>query len=126
MGKNYEQEAAQVHHLILQYKESPGNALLDIGCGTGGHITFLEQHYSVEGLDISPAMLEIARKRFPAVSFHQGDMTYFVLGRQFYVITCLFSAIGYVETVRKLYETIQNQVGHLVPAGVLILETWLS
>src|SRR5260221_11927317 len=113
MGKNYEQEAAQVHHLILQYKESPGNALLDIGCGTGGHITFLEQHYSVEGLDISPAMLEIARKRFPAVRFHQGVMTYFVLGRQFDVITSLFIAFCYVETVGNLSETIMNLSSHL-------------
>src|SRR5258708_18300805 len=87
MGKNYEQEAAQVHHLIHQYKKSPGNAFLDIGCGTIGHITFLDQHYSVEGLDISTAMLDIARKRFPAVSFHQGDMTYFVFGRPVDVIT---------------------------------------
>ncbi len=126
IGKNYEQEAAHVHHLIQQHKKSPGNALLDIGCGTGGHITYLKQYYAAEGLDISPAMLEIARKRFPTFRFHQGDMTNFVLGRQFDVITCLFSAIGYVETVGKLYETIQNMARHLVPGGVLIVEPWLS
>jgi SAM-dependent methyltransferase len=126
MGKNYAQEAEQIHQCILHNKKSGGNSLLDIGCGTGGHITFLEQNYAVEGLDISPSMLKIAQQRFPNVKFHLGDMTTFALGRQFDVITCLFSAIGYVQTVSRLDKTVQNMGRHLLPGGVLIVEPWLS
>ncbi|MEP7287392.1 MAG: class I SAM-dependent methyltransferase [Chloroflexota bacterium] len=124
--KDYREETAQIHQIIQQYKQSLGNALLDLGCGTGGHAALLEQHYRVEGLDLSPTMLKIAQEHCPHSTFHQGDMTTFDLGRQFDVITCLFSAIGYVQTTAKLNETLQNISRHLLPGGVVVIEPWLS
>lgn len=46
------------------YLPKPGEAILDVGCGTGVHLA-LYQRYDVQlaGIDASPAMLEIARKR---------------------------------------------------------------
>ncbi len=126
MGKNYAQETDQLDRIIRRYKKSDGNTLLDLGCGTGRHAALLAQHYAVEGLDISPAMLQIARERCPNIRFHQGDMTTFALDQRFDVITCLFSAIGYVQTAARLDETLQNIARHLVPGGVLIVEPWLS
>lgn len=54
----------------------PGNRVLDVACGTGvlareaasqvgasGHIA---------GLDITPGMLEVARRIAPAIAWHQG------------------------------------------------------
>lgn len=126
MGKNYALEADHVHQLIQQHKRSEGKTLLDIGCGTGGHITYLAQNYTVEGLDLSPTMLKVAQERCPGVRFHQGDMTTFALDRQFDAITCLFGAVGYVQTVAKLDATLQNMAHHLLPGGVLVLEPWLT
>ena len=75
--KDYAGEAEKLHALIEQEKRSPGNALLDVACGTGAHIPFLREHYTIEGVDISPDMLEVARQRHPGIVFHQGDMTDF-------------------------------------------------
>ncbi|HLX37336.1 MAG TPA: class I SAM-dependent methyltransferase [Candidatus Binataceae bacterium] len=124
--KNYEAEVARLHQIISDKKTSPGNALLDVACGTGSHLTFLRKHYAVEGVDYTPEMLEVARSRMPEVTFHQGDMRTFDLGRRFDVVTCLFSSIGYLKTVRDLRAAVINMARHLKPGGVLIVEPWLS
>jgi ubiquinone/menaquinone biosynthesis C-methylase UbiE len=122
--KNYEKEAAKLHQLIQQHKRSPGNDLLDVACGTGGHITYLKRNYSVEGLDISAPMLRLAKKKHPNVVFHRGDMTSFKLTKQFDVVTCLFSAIGHVKTKRRMDLAVRCMVRHLKPGGVLVVEPW--
>ena len=50
----------------------------------------------------------------------------FELGKQFDVVTCLFSSIGYVQTVPNLRRAIQNMSDHLKPGGVLVIEPWFS
>ncbi|TMI14651.1 class I SAM-dependent methyltransferase, partial [Candidatus Bathyarchaeota archaeon] len=116
--KNYEKETARLHELIQQDKRSPGNELLDVACGTGGHIAYLKRNYSVEGLDNSPLMLRLARKKHPDVVFYRRDMTNFWLRKEFDVVTCLFSAIGHVKTRRRLDLAVRAMARHLKPGGV--------
>lgn len=125
-GKDYAQEAAHVKRLIAAHKRSEGNALLDVACGTGGHVPYLRDDFAYEGLDLDPEMLALARKRFPGVPFHQGDMVDFQLGRQFNVVTCLFSSIGYTRTEPRLRQAIDTMAGHLRPGGVLLVGAFLS
>lgn len=48
----------------------PGAAMLDYGCGAGYVCSlFAELGYDVTGVDISPAALEIARRREPRATF---------------------------------------------------------
>jgi ubiquinone/menaquinone biosynthesis C-methylase UbiE len=124
--KDYADEAQQIHTLIQQYKHSSGTSLLDVACGTGGHLPFLKQDYPVEGLDLDEQMLAIARQHNPGVIFHQADMVDFSLNQQFDVILCLFSSIGYVKTVPRLYQALQTMHRHLLPGGVVIIEPWLT
>ena len=125
-GKDYAKESDQIHAVIEKHKHSPGNALLDVGCGTGGHFTFLKNWYQVEGLDIDEHMLGIARKRFPEITFNQGDMAEFGLNKQFDVVTCLFSAIGYTKTPENMRKAVKQMGLHLKPGGVLVVEPWFS
>src|SRR5580704_6923916 len=124
--KNYEAEARRLHEIISAKKTSPDNALLDVACGTGNHLSFLRRNYSVEGIDLTPEMLEVARSRLPELTFHQGDMRTFDLGRRFDVVTCLFSSIGYMKSPLDLRAAIINMARHLQPGGVLIIEPWLT
>jgi ubiquinone/menaquinone biosynthesis C-methylase UbiE len=125
-GKDYPAEANKVLKFIQKYKQSNGNTLLDVGCGTGIHANLLSKHYQVEGLDIDQKMLSIARKKYPKIRFLQGDMVNFKLGHKFDIIVCLFSAIGYVKTKSRLQRTIKNMVQHLLPGGVLSVEPWFT
>jgi len=124
--KDYEQEASKITQIIDQRSQLDGGRLLDVACGTGKHIEYLKDQFDVEGLDISPEMLEIARVRNPNVTFHQADMTDFNLGKKFDVITCLFSAIGYAKTLELAGSAIASMARHLVAGGLLIVEPWFS
>src|SRR3989441_1329708 len=124
--KNYQKEAEKIESLIQQHKKSPVNRLLDVACGTGNHIAFLKQHYRVEGLDSSPEMLTIARKKYPDVAFHREDMTSFKLNNRFDIITCLFSAIGHVKKKARMRKAVRNMASHLQPGGLMILEPWIT
>lgn len=125
-GKNHATEAQKVHLMIQQHKKSAGNALLEVACGTGLHISVLQDFYQVEGLDLDAEMLAVASQNCPDVPFHQADLADFVLEKQFDVITCLFSSIGYVKTKPRLEQAVQSMTRHLLPGGVLIVEPWFT
>jgi len=122
--KDYEAEAARLRTLIEEHKRSDGHRLLDLACGTGMHLPHLREHFEIEGLDLQPGFLAMARERNPGLTFHEGDMTRFDLGQTYDVITCLFSSIGYVRTTDALDATIGNIARHLRPGGVALIEPW--
>ena len=64
-GKDYAAEAAVVDALI-QERAPRARTLLDVACGTGGHLRHLQGSYTVMGVDIDPSMLREARRRLPA------------------------------------------------------------
>jgi len=126
IDKGYVMEANKLHTFIQKHKRAKGNTLLDVACGTGVHAGALSKYYNVEGLDLDATMLKVARKKHPKIRFHQGNMINFDLKRQFDVVTCLFSSIGYVKTKSNLRKAIRNMNIHLLPGGVLIVEPWFS
>jgi ubiquinone/menaquinone biosynthesis C-methylase UbiE len=126
MGKDYAAEAYKLHEFIQKYKRTDGNTLLDMACGTGTHAGFLSQYYQVTGADLNSRMLKVARKKHPEIKFVEGDMRSLKLGRKFDVITCLFSAIGYMKTKADLRLTLRSMSRHLLPGGVLLVEPWFS
>jgi hypothetical protein len=71
-------------------------------------------------------MLRIARRRCKGVAFARADMVNLDLGRQFDVVLCLFSSIGYVRTRARLKKTLTNFARHLKVGGVVIIEPWWS
>jgi SAM-dependent methyltransferase len=122
--KDY-RKAVQLLHQLIQENRPGALNMLDVACGTGKHIEYLRDHYVVEGLDINPELLTIARERCPGIRFHEADMTRFDLGEKFDVVACLFSSIGYVQTKEKLRESIKAMAMHLQPGGLLIIEPWI-
>lgn len=125
-SKDYGKEAAKLVKLIKKYKKSSGKELLDVACGTGKHLEYLVGDFSCVGADLNDEVLNIARKRLPKIEFHVVDMVDFNLDRQFDVITCLFSAIGYTKTYENLEKTWGNFAKHLKSGGVVIVEPWLT
>ena len=125
-AKNYQAEVQKLLPFIQTHLQASGRRLLDVACGTGGHIQYLKQSFDTEGLDISAELLALARQNNPDVKFHLGDIMDFNLGEQFDVITCLFSSIGYVKTLENLYKAFHCLNVHLKPGGVLIIEPWFT
>jgi ubiquinone/menaquinone biosynthesis C-methylase UbiE len=123
--KDYAAAAAQLHEL-LQERGSQYSTLLDVACGTGKHLEHLQASYRVEGLDINPEMLLLARGRCPEAAFHEASMVEFDLGRTFDVVTCLFSSIAFVKTAENMSQAIKSMARHVSPGGLLVVEPWFS
>ncbi len=127
--KDYASEARLLHGVIDRCARTPHRerrSLLDVACGTGLHLSHLRIWYDVEGVELSPWMLNIARHRLPDVPLHQYDMRYFDLGARFDAVTCLFSAIGYMRSVSELRRAIATMARHVLPDGIVIVEPWLT
>lgn len=124
IGKDYAAEAAEIVGLI-RARRPDAATLLDVACGTGGHLEHLRGSFAVEGLEGSAHMAAIARTKLgDGVPVHEGDMRRFDLGRQFDAVTCLFSSIGYLQTPDELLRGLRTMARHLVPDGVLVLDPW--
>src|SRR5438874_1340096 len=60
--KDYAAEVKEIHRIIRESCPA-ATTLLDVACGTGAHLAALREWYTVEGVDLSPEMLEFARDR---------------------------------------------------------------
>jgi SAM-dependent methyltransferase len=57
-----------------------GQLVAEIGCGTGGNLKFLQEHYRVMGVDIAPEAVSLARARTDCPIL-QGDFRLCLAGR---------------------------------------------
>jgi SAM-dependent methyltransferase len=125
--KDYAAEARRLKALLAERRRTPGRrSLLDVACGTAAHAPYLRDDYAYEGLDLDPQMLALSHDRFPDLPFHQGDMLDFDLGRQFDVVTCLFSSIAYVKTPQRLEQATATMARHVRPGGMLVIEPFVG
>lgn len=124
--KDYESESKAVRQAFEQHAQRPVRDVLDVGCGTGAHMVFLSNHYSIEGLDLDAELLDVARAKLPMLKFHQGNMLDFDLGERFDAALCMFGAIAYTRTPEALNRAVANIARHVRPGGVLVVEPWLT
>ncbi|MFE1947680.1 class I SAM-dependent methyltransferase [Streptomyces massasporeus] len=123
-GKDYAAESAEVTALVRD-RRPDASSLLDVACGTGGHLTFFQEHFAtVEGLELSEPMIAQAAGRLPGIPVHPGDMRDFTLGRRYDAVSLMFSSIGYTRSVDELESTLASLARHLTPGGVIVLEPW--
>ena len=125
--KDYRLEAQKVQQLIGEHFPHAKD-ILDVGCGTAEHAFRLARTYGyqVDGIDIEPAFIELARKKHPQGTFTVANMTDFALKKRYDVILCLFSSIGYVDSVDALKKTLQCFKRHLKNGGFVAIEPWFE
>jgi ubiquinone/menaquinone biosynthesis C-methylase UbiE len=80
-----------------------GSTVLEIGCGTGYLLNSINPKRGV-GIDISPKMIEIAKKKYSHLTFMEMDAENINLNEKFdYII--ISDTIGYFEDIqRQLFE----------------------
>jgi SAM-dependent methyltransferase len=113
--------AAYVRHLIVHNKPD-AKTLLELACGTGALLKLLARFYTVVGLDVSPEMLSLARKKLPRASFFRQDMVSFHLGRKFDVIICVFDSINHVLRFAGWEKVFRRVALHLHEEGLFVFD----
>lgn len=117
---SYEQEISGYVSLLRHNADIPVNTLLHLGCGAGRHDRWFREHFTVTGVDISEAMLTLAKKTNPEVEYHRGDMRDFSIGRQFDAVI-IPDSIDYMATLNDLRQAIRTSAVHLKPGGLLLI-----
>src|SRR4051812_23582726 len=90
-------EPARVVRGLLERYAPGAGTLLELACGTGSVLELLARDYDVTGVDLSPAMLALARERLPNVPLVEGDMTTLDLGETFDAVVCVADAINHLR-----------------------------
>jgi SAM-dependent methyltransferase len=106
-----------------------GGPVLELGAGTGRvAIPLANAGFAVTGLDLSPHMLRIAKRKVAAlpprgrIQFVRGDMRRFSLGRQFRLILIPFRAFQHLLTVEAQKLCLGCVRRHLAPGGRFIVD----
>ena len=124
--KDYATEARLLRDLIHGVLPE-ARTVLDVGCGTGAHArALIDLGFGVHGVDIEPAFVRIAAGKCPEGAFSVADMTALNLGARFDVVTCLFSAIGYVRSEQGLRSAIAGMRRHLNEGGMVLVDPWFE
>ncbi len=125
--KDYPAEARQIATL-LRAVHPRCQTVLDVACSTGEHARLLatEHGFKVDGLDLNPTFVRMARQKHPNGRFVVADMADFHLQDRYDAITCLFSSIGYLLDVDRIECALRCFRKHLAVDGVCIVEPWLA
>jgi SAM-dependent methyltransferase len=108
----------------LQDGRSP--MICDMGCGTGQLTCSLAARgYPAYGVDLSPAMIEVARLRCSqsGVEFYHGDMLDFQLPVPTDVLVISYDAINYLQGPESVGASLGNLARQLRPGGFLLFDS---
>lgn len=112
----------QQHERAIAFLKDMRHAL-DIGCGSNGRIIdlLIDHGFDVEGLDISPQMIELAKQRHPHVTFHHADICEWDLPKRYDLISA-WDSIWHLPLASQ--EPVMKKILQgLAPGGVCIFTT---
>ena len=117
--EDYVDEAEEHWRTLERHARRPVRTLLHLGCG-GGHLDrSLKRHCALTGVDVSPAMLGLAKGLNPAVTYAKGDMRTARLGRTFDAVL-IADSIAYMCTESDLLAAFRTAFAHLRPGGAFL------
>jgi len=111
----------EVGYIMNSASPSSKSKILDVGCGTGHHVSLLgSKGLDIIGIDISESMIKKAKENFPDYKFNVGDA---LDGNTFDPdlfthILCMYFTIYYLKDKTKFFN---NCFKWLMPGGYLIV-----
>ena len=122
--------AVEMPFLQAQLKSVGARQVLDAACGTGMHaIALARLGYQLSGADLSPAMLERARKnalssgvevRFESAGF--GQLSHTFGSYTFAAVLCLGNSLPHLLTPQELSAALLDFADCLKPGGMLLIQ----
>ncbi len=119
--------APRVDRRLAQLLGGPPRKLIDLACGTGTHaVRQARRGVAVTGLDLSQAMLAIARAKSEAagcpVTLVHADMRSFDLPKPVDAVTCLYASLNHLADAADLARAFERVAAHLRPGGAFVFD----
>ena len=116
------QQAPTYRAAIRRAEIGVGDAVLDVGCGSGAFLRVAADHgASVCGLDASGALLEIARQRVPAADLCQGDLQQLPFVDDCFDAVCGFNSFFFADDMVAAL----REAGRVAkPGAPVVIQVW--
>src|SRR5260370_40139964 len=106
-----------------------GQPVLELACGTGRLTVPLSQAgFDISGLDISPAMLQVARAKAKrsgtAITLVEGNYMDFSLGRKFHLICIADNSLSHMLERKDVEACFRCVRQHLAPGGRFVVDVF--
>ena len=99
--------------------------VLEVGCGTGQHASLIaETGSSYTGIDISPAMIELARRQISQAEFVVGDVSHLPFTDASFNAVWAVAVLHHVPSREKREQALREMARVLQPGGRLYLFDW--
>lgn len=118
--------AATCQRLIDEFGISPTGSILDLGCGTARDLSGLAATHHCVGVDLRPALIEHARRQYPALDLSVGDLRTVRLDSTFDTITCLGNSLAYLHHNNDIQAAFTTFAAHAHPGTLLIIVTQIA
>jgi SAM-dependent methyltransferase len=116
---DYAAETDEIATLLRRHSQREVRQVLDLGCG-GGHVDHgLKRRFAIVGVDLSEAMLALARELNPEVVYLRGDLRTPPTDELFDAVY-LGDAVNYMLSESDLQQAFRAAYDHLAPGGVFL------
>lgn len=123
--------------VIEEYIDPANSRVLDLACGTGELLRLFAAYPGASlpagapppaavprlaGVDLSPRMVAIARRKLPGILIIAGDVREVRLNRRFDLVTCTHDALNYLADTDDLARLVKTARLHLRPGGLFAFD----
>lgn len=105
---------------VLQHADQ--GHLLELACGTGALAQTLRRHFTVEGLDVDPAMIRRFQMKNPECITHERSMTNLDGLGSYEVIVCFGDSLNYLTDDAEVKRVFSEVYAHLKPGGIFLVD----
>lgn len=111
-------KVAAIRRLMERAGKSHGS-FLDVGCGPGSNSQYFGSDGGYLGIDINPAYIQQAQRKFPALKFAVGDAASLDLGERKFDVVLLNSLVHHLDDEQA--RALMSGLHHLVSPGSIVV-----
>lgn len=117
--------ARMVRAVVAPMGLSAGQRLVEVGCGAGAFLAAVERgvpDIELHGIDISPAMVDLAARRLPHGHFRQGDIRDLrAVPDAAYDHAAAFAVLCYLDSLTQATRALDELLRIVRPGGCVVL-----